>query len=210
MINMKKTIVTLVSLLVIFTASNAQTSALTLEASQLFSSFAFVESNDVKLTGDYNFVITGGYAVGYHYAITDQVFARASIGKRNAGATLVIDETNYTWDLQYIDVRAGAGFQYSLGNLAPYITLSGYYGSLLKGEQLINNELIDTKDRSVLKNSEFGVVVTPGVNLELSGDMTAFFELKYIQGLSNVDENTSQNALNYSFAPTVGIAFTIE
>jgi hypothetical protein len=191
-------------------ASLMAQSSLTLDASQQFSTFKFTDSQgsqDKNYSGSYS----GAYSIGYrHGGELGGLLVRASIGMRKAGATMVYDDTNYMWDLQYADVKAGIGYMLFAERLQPYITASPYFAYLLKANQLINNENFDLLESGSLKSSDYGVFVTPGVQITLSDSFSVYIEFNYMMGLQNIETgNNEQKAYNHAYALTLGASFNI-
>jgi hypothetical protein len=190
--------------------ANAQTSAATLDASQVISNFKFTDSEGTKQK-EYSPLYTSAYSLGYRYKMESGLLLRASVGMRNAGATLVYDESNYSWNLQYADIKLGVGYAYSLNKLDVYLTASPYYAFLLKGTQRLNNEDFDIKTSGAINKMDYGVIISPGVSFNASDYITIYGEINYLMGLSNLEpKTTGQKAQNVAFAPTLGIAFTIK
>ncbi len=187
---------------------NAQ-SSLTIDASQLYSSFKFNDSQDVKIKGDYPGIYTSAYSVGYRNLLDNGIVIRSSVGMRNGGASLVYDEINYSWDLQYVDLQLGGGYAYSLGRISPYLVVNGYYGYLSKGYQILNNEDFNITESGILNRSDFGVIIISGVDFELSDFVSSYLEFNYLWGLNNVETDPGQTASNNALGLSLGLAFTI-
>ena len=213
--NTVKTI--LLSLVFIWISSSlAAQSSLTVDASQLMTTFKFTDSEgntDNSYLGKY----TGSYSIGYRYLSLDGLIIRASIGMRGAGATMVYDDANYIWDLKYADIKAGVGYAYGVGRLLPYITVSPYVAYLLKASQTLNHEIFDILELESLERLDYGVVGSPGVQMTISDFISAYAEFSYMMGLQNletdlnVESNTSgQKSSNVAYGITAGISFTIQ
>lgn len=207
---MNKIIFTISLLIISLTAINAQESAFTIDASQFMSSFSFKDSESAKQNQYYNPIISGGYGIGYTYSLNENIFLRGGIGMRNGGSSLIYDEMNYSWELKYLDLKVGGGYEYNIGKFSPYVALSFYYGYMLRGIQVLNNEELNITESGLLKRSDFGLIATPGIKFEISKDISTYFEFNYLTGLINIEEDPSQNAKNQSYALTLGLAFTIK
>lgn len=196
------------------TAAMAQ-SSFTIDASQLASTFKFQDSQGTADTS-YLPAYTGAYSLGYRYASEGGLLVRANIGMRKAGATMIYDDANYLWDLQYADFKLGAGYMYNSTRFKPYLTVSGYYAYLLKANQTqgsTNYDLIKAED---LQRNDFGIVVSPGVQLSLSEFISVYSEFSYVMGLQNIEtqkvegSTSVQEGYNRAYSLTLGLAFTIK
>jgi hypothetical protein len=205
-----KPLLTLAAILCINATSMAQTS-ITLDASQMFSTFKFTDSQGNQ-DDNYSPNITGGYSIGFrHGGELGGLLIRGSLGMRKGGATMVYDDMNYTWDLQYADVRAGIGYMMFGDRLQPYFTASPYFARLLKGNQWINNENFDVLKSNSFKKSDYGVYLTPGIQITLSDSFFVYLEANYIMGLQNVETgDNDQEAYNRAYALTLGASFNIK
>jgi hypothetical protein len=211
--NLKLKILLLLPGLIFISSSIMAQSSLTIDASQAYTNFLFVDSDgneDKSYSGNYS----GSYSVGYQYA--QGVLFRANIGMRKAGATTVIDETNYMWDLQYADVKLGIGYMFSGERIRPYFIASPYFAYLLKANQRINNEDFDIKKIGAIGNTDYGFFASPGVQLTLSDFISAYTQFNYMRGLQNLESNgsneqeVSQEAHNTAYSISLGISFTIK
>src|SRR4030042_2170679 len=155
---------------------NAQ-SGLTVEASQLYASFKFTDAQGTKLNSEYSGIFTGAYSVSYRFISDGGFMLKVGAGMRKAGATMVYDEMNYTWNLQYADGRLGIGYMLKNDRVSPYLSVSGYYGYLLRGFQTINNEDFNIKESESINTSDYGIVVNPGLQITVSDAISTFFEL---------------------------------
>lgn len=196
------------------TAAMAQ-SSLTLDASQLYSTFQF---KDGKGTVDESYlpVYTGAYSIGYRFATDGGLLLRASIGMRKAGATMIYDDASYMWNLQYADGKLGFGYMFDLGRVKPYLTVSGYYAYLLKGTQTQNTVNYDLIKAGELQRTDFGALASPGVSISLSDYISVYSEFSYLMGLKNIETQQAEGATtniqegyNRAYSATLGVAFTI-
>lgn len=195
------------------TAAMAQ-SSLTIDASQLSSNFKFVDSQGVKDTS-YLPTYTGAYSIGYQFATDGGILIRTKIGMRNAGATMIYDDANYLWDLQYADAKLGLGYMYDMGMFKPYLTVSGYYAYLLKANQTQGSMNYDMIKGGELQRADYGVLASPGVQVSLSDYISVYTEFSYLMGLQNIETqafegaDTIQEGFNRAYSLTLGLAFTI-
>ncbi len=180
--------------------------AFTIELAQLYPSFKFKDSEGIKHNKEYQSLITGAYGVGFRFVSEGGIILKSSIGMRNGGANLVYDDTNFSWKLQYAEIKAGLGYMVNFKVIKPHIIVSGYYAPLLRGIQTLHNETLNITKSSVLKNSDFGVVFSPGIDIKLSRYVSSFIEFNYLMGLSNIEFNSTQKTKNSAFGLSVGIA----
>lgn len=207
---MKKLIlIQLLGFLCLGTVVSAQ-SSLTIDASQNIINFSYKNSlgeQDKEYKANYS----GSFSVGYRNILSSGVILRGSLGMRNAGATLVVNEINNTYNFQYAEVKIGGGYLYSLNDkLGVYMTASPYFGYLLKAHQnLLNNDIDIINDESINK-IDYGVYVTPGVNFNMSEFISAYFELNVMRGLANLETDDAQKSNNTLVGFSLGLAFTIK
>lgn len=192
------------------TGSLMAQSSITVDASQVYSTFQFTDSQGNK-DKSYSGIYSGAYSIGFrHGGELGGLIIRGSVGMRKAGATMVYDDMNYTWDLQYADIKAGVGYMMLGERVQPYFTASPYYSFLLKGNQMINNENFDVLKSGSLKNSDYGVFLTPGVQISVAESISIYAELSYIMGLQNLETaDNGQKAYNRAYALTIGASFNL-
>jgi len=189
------------------TSVNAQ-SNLTAEASQLYASFKFTDSQGTDLNTEYSGIFTGAYGFGYRFIADNGIMLNAGIGMRKAGATLEYDAMNYTWNLQYANGRLGLGYMLKKDVISPYLNVSGYYAYMLRGFQTINNENFNIKNSESLNITDYGIFITPGVQFTLSDEVSSFVEFNYLMGLQNLEKDEGQEATNFAYGLTVGLSFS--
>jgi len=189
------------------TTVNAQ-SQLTIEASQHFASFKFSDSQGNALNSEYSGVFTGAYGVGYRFLTGNGILLRSGIGIRKAGATLVYDNMNYSWNLQYADLKLGGGYMLKKDRFSPYMMVSGYCAYMLRGFQTINNEDFNIKESKSINEMDFGILITPGVQIKLTDALSSFVEFNYLMGLQNLEKDESQESKNISYGLTLGLSLS--
>ncbi|MCK4919423.1 MAG: outer membrane beta-barrel protein [Bacteroidales bacterium] len=189
--------------------ANAQQQSLTIDASQMVSTFNFIDSENNKQNVDYEGVLTGAYGVGYRYILNESIIFRGGLGKNNGGANYVYDAMNYSWRLEYINAKLGFGYMLNLGRFSPYLVASGYAGYLVRGIQVLNNEEFNITESGILNKLDIGIIINPGVNLKLSDYISAFVEFNYAHGLNNIEFDASQKAQNVGYGCTLGLSFSI-
>jgi len=193
-------------------------SAIDVEASQMVTNFVFTNSLGEqqssylvwKADNEYKPAYSGAYHLGYSYTLDMGMFFRAHTGMRKSGATMVYDDANYQWDLQYLQGRLGIGYGYSIGMVAPYLCVSGYYSHLLKANQVIDNQEFNIKKSGDIEKNDFGLYTSPGVRIDASDYMSVYLELSYLMGLQNIETSDAQESLNIANAFTVGVSFNIQ
>ena len=195
------------------TAVMAQ-SSLTIDATQLQTNFHFTNSNG-EVDPAYLPAYNGAYSIGYRYISLSSIMVRANVGMRNAGATMIYDDTNYMWDLQYVNGQLGVGYMFELGRFNPYINIGGYYGYLLKGIQVQNDVSYDLIKSQEMKRTDYGALAIPGLQVKLSEYISVYTEFSYLMGLQNIENQKVEGAtemqegFNRAYSATLGVAFSI-
>lgn len=185
-------------------------SSLTIDGSQIMSNFKFEDSQGTR-DKVYNPIYTNAYSVGYRYSAESGLMFRAGLGMRKAGATLVYDNSNYAWNFQYADVKIGVGYVYNKPErIKPYLCVSGYFAYLLKANQTINNENFDILKSESINKMDFGVFITPGINIKINDYISAYTEFNYMMGLANLETSTDgQVSHNSGMSISLGLSFNI-
>ena len=193
-----------------FTITTNAQSRLTANISSARTNFSFKDSQGVKDTS-YNASFSQAFHIGYNFMPESGLIIRSSIGLRNAGATMSYDNSNYIWDLQYLDIQVGGGYLYNFGSIGVYFTLTPYFAYLLKGNQVLNNQNFDIKETGSLSNADFGLFITPGFQFNISDNISVFTEFNYMLGLKNLEtgEATEQITKNNALSLTAGISLAI-
>lgn len=197
------------ALLLTCSSLKAQTSNITIEASQNITNFSFIDSDGVK-DKNYSPNFSGGYALGYRYTMEMGLFFGGKLGMRKAGATYVVDESNYSWNLQYMDARLGIGYNFAFGKMGAHFYAQPYLGYLLKANQSLNNENFDIINSESMSRIDYGVFFSPGVNLTASDFISIYVDLNYMLGLANLETTETQTSKNNLFGATLGVAFAIK
>lgn len=181
----------------------------TAEASQLLPSFKFKDSEGTKHNSEYQSLITGAYGIGLRYIFESGIYLRGGVGLRNAGANLVYDNVNYSWKMQYADIKLGIGYRAKFKTIRPYLVASGYFAPLLRGTQTLHDETINITKSGVIKTQDLGLNITPGIDIKFTQYISSYIEFNYLMGLTNIELNTNQKATNSAFGLTVGVAFLL-
>lgn len=205
---MKRTIL-LLTVFFISLSGMAQESSLTIEASQLVSTFKFIDSDNNKLNSDYQSIFTGAYGIGYRNIFENNIMLKAGLGKRNGGANYVYDDANYSWRLEYAELKVGGGYMMKRRVFSPYAVLNVYYGHLLRGTQVLNNEEFNITESDILKKSDFGLIGNLGINFKISNFVSAYAEGLYLFGLSNIEEDSDQTTSNRGYGISLGLSFNL-
>ena len=192
-----------------FAASLNAQSGLTLEASQLFTSFKFTDSRGNDLSSDYSGIFTGAYNLGYRHVTVSGLMVTGGLGMHNAGATLLYDAMNYTWNLKYAGGRLGVGYMLQATRVSPYLNVSGYYAYMLRGFQVINNEHFNITSLEIINQTDYGVYISPGIQLRLSEAVSSYLEFNYLMGLANLEKDEGQESRNLAYGLTLGLSLTI-
>ncbi len=189
--------------------ANSQ-SSLTIDASQNVTNFSFTNSKGDKVDG-YTPSYSGGYAIGYRYTMENLgLYIPVKVGMRRAGATYIYDNANYNWSLQYLETRLGIGYNYSFGKFGTHISVTGYYGYMLKGTQTLNNQDFDIRNSGDINKNDYGIFISPGANFKANEFINVFLELNYMLGLANMETSGNQESKNQLYGATLGLAFTIK
>lgn len=207
----KKIILSALCLIFLFSFQQDLTaqSSLTINGSQVYSTFKFTDSSGEKIKKEYNGIYSGAYDIGFRYAFDFGAFVHPSIGMRSAGATLVYDDMNYLWDFDYFNFKLGLGYMYDMGRFSPYLKVSPYFGYLLHANQTLNNENIDIIDLGVINKTDFGIYITPGVFINLSDYISTYIEFDYMMGLANLEVDDTQKGKNSGISLSLGLSFSI-
>jgi hypothetical protein len=204
-----KTLVACLFLITFYTSISAQSKSITIEASQNITNFSFTNSNG-ELDKNYKPIYSGGYAIGYRFENEKGLLLAGKIGMRKAGASYIFDSYNYTWDLSYSEARLGIGYNYKMDKIGIHILGQPYFGYLLKGEQVLNNENFDILNTGYINKIDYGVILSPGVNFNLASDMIKIYiDLNYLYGLNNLETNEEQKSRNTMFGGTIGLAINL-
>ncbi|MBK9272084.1 MAG: outer membrane beta-barrel protein [Saprospiraceae bacterium] len=182
-------------------------SSLTIDASQLLSNFKFKDSQGEKLNKEYNGIYTGAYRISYRYDFDMGLMLRIGVGMRNAGSTLSYDGSQYSWNLKYLEENLGIGYKYKLGHVSPYLMVSFYLAQMLQGSQVLNNNHFNIIEEESMKTSDLGLIFSPGAEIVLTDDMSAYVSFDYLLGLGNLEKTTDQKSSNTALGLTLGLQF---
>lgn len=206
---MKKIYLILLSIFIIGGLSVNAQNAITINASHNYTKFNFKDSNGLSQTKEYKGIFAGSYGVGYQYTFDFGLLLRGGLGIRNTGASLVYDDSKYSWNLRYADVNIGAGYKYKLNKISPYLMVSGYFGYMIEGTQVLNNNIYSIIQAQSMKRTDIGVIFSPGVEYCFTDKIAASLEFNYLMGLKNLEKVDTQKACNNSMGLSLGLVFTI-
>lgn len=199
--------ITALLLLFLFAFNSRSQSFITIDGAQTFSNFKFVDSGGEK---DKNFttVLSGAYSLGYRLSKKSGALLRFNAGIRKGGAGLNYNNSDITWNLQYCDLRFGGGYELNKWRVKPYLSAAAYYSFLLKATQNMDGLNFNLKTSNDLKNTDFGILIIPGVKAFVSDYISLYSEFTYLIGLQNIETDEQQKLYNKSFMITLGIAAT--
>lgn len=184
-------------------------SSITIDASQNSTNFAFTNSLGERVE-DYKPNYSGSYSLGYRYNFDFGMFAGIKVGMRNAGASLIIDDANYSWNLQYLDTRLNLGYQYDFDRLGAYLSVSPYFGYMLRATQTLNHEDYDIINSEDLERVDYGLFISPGAIYRVNDYVSVYGQFNYMMGLQNIETVEDQTSQNRLMGLTLGLAFNIK
>ncbi len=183
-------------------------SIITFDASQVFSTFKYIDSQGNKLK-DLERNVTTATSVGYHYLLPNGLFIRVNTGTRKAGASFVYNETIVSWDVQYMDANVGLGYIHNKWKFKPYFSASPYFAYMLKANQTIGFDNYDIKKDKSVSTSDFGIFLSPGVRMALAKRISLYAEYKYILGLQDIEKSATETLFNRGFSFHLGLSLAI-
>lgn len=193
----------------VFSISADAQSSITIDASQNMTNFKFTDSQGDR-DESYNPAYSGSYSLGYRYSTDFGLFAGIKIGMRNAGASLIYDDANYSWNLQYADAKVDIGYMYTLDRLSIYLAASPYFGYMLRATQTLNHKNFDIIDSDDLKKVDYGLFISPGVDFRVNDFVSVYSQFNYMLGLQNMETIEGQESKNSLMGLTLGLAFNIK
>lgn|GEM_PF-615630 len=197
----------------VFAKPNEGQSFLNLDGAQVFSTFKFFSTNSNQNQSADNPAYsrnTGtAFSLGFEHIVPNGLFALAGIGLRKAGSSLIYNNTNYTWNMQYTDVKAGIGYQLNKWPLKPYAEVMPYYAYLMDAKQSSGTNYFDIKSDKSIKSNDFGLFMAFGFKASISPYISIYAEYNYILGLYNIETTPEQYLYNRGFSFKFGLALTL-
>jgi hypothetical protein len=184
-------------------------SSITIDASQNMTNFKFTNSEGER-DESYNANYSGSYSLGYRYNTDFGLFAGIKVGMRNAGASLIIDDANYSWDLQYFNTQLDIGYMYTFDRLSAYLAVSPYFGYMLRATQTLNHQDFDIINSGDLEKVDYGLFISPGVDFRINDLVSVYSQFNYMLGLQNIETIEAQESKNTLFGLTLGLSFNIK
>ncbi len=182
-------------------------SSVSFDAGQAFTTYKFVSSqgtNETDLTRN----ISGCFSLGFQNAWDNGLFIRINAGMRKAGASLIYNEMNVNWNVQYADANVGLGYIIKRWRFKPYLSASPYFGYMLRAYQTIGQDTYDIMKNKSMQTTDYGVLFTPGFKIAVSNYFAFYAEYKYIFGLQNLENSSGQKSYNRGFSVNLGVSFT--
>jgi len=193
---------------VVSVSAEAQ-SSITIDASQNMTNFKFTNSDGER---DESYIpnFSGSYSLGYRYSTDFGLFGGVKIGMRNAGASLIYDDANYSWDLQYFDSKLDIGYMYTFDRLSAYLAVSPYFGYMLRATQTLNHQDFDIINSGDLEKVDYGLFISPGVDFRINDLISVYSQFNYMLGLQNIETVDSQESKNTLIGLSLGLSFNIK
>jgi hypothetical protein len=199
--------ISLLTIVLCYNSSKAQ-STVTFDAGQTFSKFKYSDSQGAIT--DFTNNISGCFSVGYNYIGQNGIIIRSNAGMRKGGASLVYNETNVDWNLQYTDLNIGAGYSFNRWMVKPYVVVLPYVAYMLKGEQKIGDNTYNVIKNKTMSTLDYGVCFVPGLKVALTNTVAFYAEYKQILGLQNLEVTSTNNqkTFNRGFSVNLGVAIS--
>ncbi|MES2138161.1 MAG: hypothetical protein V4511_00530 [Bacteroidota bacterium] len=185
-----------------------------IEGAQVYSTFKFsskISEKDQIVTNNqaYNHTVVSAFGLVYEYDHSSGLFGLAGLGIRKAGSALVFNNIDYIWKMQYVDVKAGIGYQFNKWRIKPYAAVAPYYASLLNANQSVGQKSYDIKAGKFVKKYDLGFFLALGFKATISKQISIFTEFNYILGLKNIETTADQYLYNRGFAIKLGLSLNI-
>lgn len=194
------------------TKPNAAQSYLNLDGAQVFSTFKFSTKNgnqDIPsaVNSTYSYTTGSSFGLSYAHVKPNGLFALAGISMRKAGSSMIYKNVNFIWNMQYIDIKAGIGYQLNKWRLKPYAAVLPYYAHLLDAKQ--SNGSNNLNIINSVKNKDLGAFFSLGFKAAISPYFLIYSEYNYILGLQNIETTMDQYLYNRGFSIKLGIALRL-
>ncbi|MES2286880.1 MAG: outer membrane beta-barrel protein [Bacteroidota bacterium] len=197
-----------------FTKPVAAQHYVNLEGAQVYSTFKFsskISDKDQIFTDNpaYARTVVSAFGLVYEYEHSNGLFVLGGVGMRKAGSSLVFNNIDYIWKMQYVDVKAGIGYQFNKWRIKPYAAVAPYYASLLNANQTVGQKSYDIKAGKFIKKYDLGFFLAIGFKATISKQISIFTEYNYILGLKNIETTADQYLYNRGFSIKVGLSLNI-
>lgn len=194
------------------TKPNAAQSYLNLDGAQVFSTFKFSTKNgnqDIPsaVNSTYSYTTGSSFGLSYAHIKPNGLFTLAGISMRKAGSSMIYKNVNFIWNMQYIDIKAGIGYQLNKWRLKPYAAVLPYYAYLLDAKQ--SNGSNNLNIINSVKNKDLGAFFSLGFKAAISPYLLIYSEYNYILGLQNIETTIDQYLYNRGFSIKLGIALRL-
>ncbi|MCE9539973.1 MAG: outer membrane beta-barrel protein, partial [Bacteroidetes bacterium] len=198
----------------VFSKQAGAQSYLKIEGAQVFSIFKFsTKIDNPNLTSEdtptYAHTSVSAFGIGYERVKSNGLLILGGLGMRKAGSSLIYKKIDYLWKMQYIDVKAGIGYQVNKWPIKPYAAVLPYFAYLYNAKQSIGTNSYDIKASGSFKNSDFGMFMALGFKAGISPYISIYSEYNYILGLQNIETGNEQYLYNRGFSFKLGIALTL-
>ncbi len=177
-----------------------------------YSTFKFSTKNIDDNIASPGYSAVGSTTVGGDYKFVNSKGLLLSVGlaTRKAGASMVHKKRIFLWEMQYVDIKAGIGYEYSKWPIKPYAVIEPYYAYLLNGKQSIGSSSYDIKATKAMKGYDLGAFINLGLRTSIYSNISIFAEYNYTLGLKNIETEAEQYLYNRGFSVHAGLAFTIK
>lgn len=189
--------------------ANSQESNITIEASQNMTNFKFIDSQGVR-DESYKVNYSGSYNLGYRYQTDFGLFIGLKVGMRGAGASLIYDDVNYSWDLQYLNTNLDVGYMYNFDRLSAYLAVSPYFGYMLRATQTIDSKDYDIINSEDLQKTDYGLFISPGIDFKVNDLVSVYTQFNYMLGLQNIETVENQTSNNTLMGLSLGLSFMLK
>lgn len=183
-------------------------SGVVLEGAQSFTTFRFISNNAADNHG-FTRKSDREFSLGYLYDWKYGIILGGDIGLYYGGADEVLGNEDYSWELKYIRTKISVGYLLHKWRIKPFVSVSLYYGYLLRATESIGCEEYDLSKDDKIRNWDFGLVTTGGVKVPLSHTFQVFGAYNQNFGLLNIETHTGQRLYNRGFSFSLGVIINL-
>lgn len=140
-------------------------------------------------------------------------FIRPELGFRQAGAITYINRSKIKWDIKYIDLHFGYGYNYYRGKKVMLGVGAGInLGVLLNGEQTTGSEAFNLLKEKAMRQIDLGANGFANAKIKMADGVYLSLEYRYNVSMLNIetDSNSPQTTRNQSHNFLAGIAITLK